>query len=141
MAVNGVYGNTTNSVTNGATITSGQQTIDMQTFLRLITVQMTSQDPLNPVSDSEFASQLAQLGTVQGMDNLQRSGQVQEAAALLGRTVVATNPSISATNSSPTITGTVVGMVNQNGSFQLSLKDSTGALTNVSTSSIQSVSY
>ncbi len=115
--------------------------LDMQTFLKLLTVQMSSQDPLNPVSDSEFAAQLAQMGTVQGMDNLQRSGQVQEAAALLGRTVTAYNPNITSTNANPSVTGTVIGMTNQSGTYYLSLQDAQGNVTNVSTTSIETVTY
>ena len=137
-SIGSLIGNAANS---GVPISKPRSTLDMQTFLKLLTVQMSSQDPLNPVSDSEFAAQLAQMGTVQGMDNLQQAGQVQESAALLGKTVTATNPSITATNSASTITGRVVSMTNQSGTYLLGLQDAAGNVTNVSTTTIQSVTF
>lgn len=140
MSVSSLLGTASNTSPQASAAKSGS-TLDMQTFLRLLTVQMSSQNPLDPVSDSDFAAQLAQLGTVQGMDNLQKAGQVQEAAALLGHTVTAVNPNISSTDASTTVTGTVVGMTNKSGTYYLNLQDSSGAITSVSTNSIESVTY
>ncbi len=38
---------------------------DFETFLRMLTVQMQNQDPLNPVESSDFAVQLAQFSSVE----------------------------------------------------------------------------
>ena len=40
-------------------------TSDFETFLRMLTVQMQNQDPLNPVESSDFAVQLATFSTVE----------------------------------------------------------------------------
>lgn len=138
MALSPILANGTNS-SGAPTIAKPASTLDMATFLKLITVQMSSQDPLNPVSDSEFAAQLAQLGTVQGMDNLQKSGQVQMAASLLGKTVTASNPNITSTNASTTVSGKVMNMTNQSGTYYLGIQDMNGNVVNVSMNSIQSV--
>ncbi len=139
MALSPLLGNAANSAFSGRVAPAPSSTLDMATFLKLITVQMSSQDPLNPVSDSEFAAQLAQLGTVQGMDNLQKAGQVQMAASLLGKSVTANNPNITSTDTSPIITGRVVNMTNQSGTYYLGLMNSSGNIVNVSMNSIQAV--
>lgn len=38
---------------------------DFETFLKMLTVQMQNQDPLNPVDSADFAVQLAQFSTVE----------------------------------------------------------------------------
>ncbi len=39
-------------------------------FLRLLTVQLRYQDPINPVQDQEFVAQLAQFSSLEQMQNL-----------------------------------------------------------------------
>jgi len=48
------------SSTNAATITS-----DFETFLRMLTVQLENQDPLNPVDADDYAVQLATFSSVE----------------------------------------------------------------------------
>lgn len=45
--------------------TTSQITSDFDTFLKLLTTQMTNQDPLNPVDSTQFATQLAQFSAVE----------------------------------------------------------------------------
>ncbi|UYV37574.1 hypothetical protein N4R57_00115 [Rhodobacteraceae bacterium D3-12] len=47
--------------------TSGQKVIssDFQTFLQMMTAQMTNQDPLNPIDSSDYAVQLATFSSVE----------------------------------------------------------------------------
>ena len=40
-------------------------TSDFETFLRMLTVQMQNQDPLNPVDSSDYATQLATFSGVE----------------------------------------------------------------------------
>jgi len=68
-------------------------------FLKLMTTQMTHQDPTKPMQNGEFLSQMAQFGTVSGIQDLQQSfkdfaasissDQALQAASLVGRTVSA----------------------------------------------------
>lgn len=70
-------------------------------FLKLMTTQMTHQDPNNPMQNGEFLSQLAQFGTVSGIQDLQKSfatfassitsDQALQAASLVGRDVTVTS--------------------------------------------------
>ncbi len=66
-------------------------------FLKLMTTQMTHQDPTKPMQNGDFLSQMAQFGTVSGIQDLQKafssfsgsisSGQALQASSLVGRTV------------------------------------------------------
>ncbi|MEQ1635483.1 MAG: flagellar hook assembly protein FlgD [Methylococcales bacterium] len=68
-------------------------------FLKLMTTQMTHQDPSKPMENGDFLSQMAQFGTVSGIQDLQKSfsefassvgsGQSLQAAGLVGHSVLA----------------------------------------------------
>ncbi|MCU0306383.1 MAG: hypothetical protein MUE51_01190 [Thermoleophilia bacterium] len=65
-----------------------------QGFLNLLAAQMRSQNPLEPLKDTEFLAQMAQFQTYeqvaklnQGMSALNLGGQLGQGAALIGREV------------------------------------------------------
>lgn len=68
-------------------------------FLKLMTTQMTHQDPTKPMENGEFLTQIAQFGTVSGIQDLQKSfgdfagsinsSQALQATSLVGRYVSA----------------------------------------------------
>ncbi len=68
-------------------------------FLKLMTTQLTHQNPMKPMENGEFLSQMAQFGTVSGIQDLQESfkdfassissDQALQAASLVGRQVSA----------------------------------------------------
>jgi flagellar basal-body rod modification protein FlgD len=71
-----------------------RQTLDQQDFLRLLVTQLTAQDPLNPVKDTEFIAQMAQFSALEQTQALQAEvtrlraeQQFAQAGALLGRAV------------------------------------------------------
>lgn len=113
--------------------------LNMQDFLQLMTTQLENQDPLNPMSDSDYFAQMAQLGTVEGMDTLNNSSQVQQAQSLMGETVVAANPNAAQTGGSPTVTGIVQGLSIQNGNYYLGIETANGQIVSVPMSSLQTV--
>ena len=47
--------------------------LDKDAFLRLLTTQLSHQDPLNPMEDREFIAQLAQFSSLEQMQNLNQS--------------------------------------------------------------------
>lgn len=67
-------------------------------FLTLLVTQLKNQDPLNPMENAELTSQLAQISTVEGVNNLNKtlmaiSGQIDvsqsmNAVALIGKGVL-----------------------------------------------------
>jgi len=74
------------------------QNEDKADFLQLLVAQLNNQDPLNPQDSTEFMSQLAQLETVQGIQELNQSfssfsesmlsNQALQATTLVGRDVL-----------------------------------------------------
>lgn len=136
--------NAINAINTSTTSASGtaqsQGTLDTEAFMRLMVAQLSNQNPLQPMDDTQFYAQMAQLGTVQGIDNMQKSMQVSEASALLGKTVSAT-VTVSNANLSynASVKGTVMGLSNNNGTYTLSVKDSTGNYWDVNLSNITSV--
>lgn len=80
----------------GRQSSTASATDEMQNrFLTLLTTQLKNQDPLNPMDNAEVTSQLAQMSTVQGIENLNKMFQqfldtnsVSELSALVGRGVL-----------------------------------------------------
>jgi len=70
------------------------QTLNQNDFLKLLVAQLSAQDPMNPVSNTDFAAQMAQFSTLQATQTMQTnlaglesSQAVLQANSLLGRTV------------------------------------------------------
>lgn len=82
---------------------STQETQDR--FLSLLVAQMKNQDPLNPLDNAQVTSQLAQLSTVQGIENMNASlaalatslggNQMAQSANLIGRNVLVPGNAVS----------------------------------------------
>jgi flagellar basal-body rod modification protein FlgD len=71
-----------------------QTTLGQDDFLKLLVAQMSAQDPLDPIKDTEFVAQLAQFSALQqsqamatDMAGMRSDQQVLQANTLLGRTV------------------------------------------------------
>lgn len=74
-------------------------TLGQEQFLKLMTTQMTHQDPTKPMENGDFLAQMAQFGTVSGIQDLQKSfgdfassinsSQALQASSLVGRYVSA----------------------------------------------------
>lgn len=101
-------------------------------FLQLLTTQMSNQDPLTPMDDTQSVSQLAQFSALQASDNLQASFAnfqsnfgVMQAAGLIGH-AVEVNSVDAATGNSSTLTGTVGSISVINGAPQITLVDAKG---------------
>ncbi len=79
----------TNPSPSSASATGGQ-TLDQADFLQLLVTQMSSQDPLNPESDTDFAAQLAQFSSLQEAQDTQSDLQDIQATGLIGQNVTVT---------------------------------------------------
>jgi flagellar basal-body rod modification protein FlgD len=76
---------------------SNKNSLSQEQFLKLMTTQMTHQDPTKPMQNGEFLTQMAQFGTVSGIQDLQQSfkdfaasissDQALQATGLIGRVV------------------------------------------------------
>lgn len=93
--------NSANKATSTSSKTTGDGSISeaQDTFLKLLTTQLTNQDPLNPLDNAQMTSQLAQISTVDGIGKLNATmqamltnsadSQAMQAAALVGHAVLA----------------------------------------------------
>ena len=84
---------------NDVTSKGGANAEDIQNrFLTLLVAQLENQNPLNPMENAEITSQLAQMSTVQGIEQLNTtlsslvnsfaSTQAIQASALIGKSVL-----------------------------------------------------
>ena len=78
--------NKTNTTDGYGPVTSND--LGMQDFLNLIIAQMTNQDPMSPMEDTEFISQMAQFSSLQAMTDLREMSMQGQAANLIGKNVI-----------------------------------------------------
>jgi flagellar basal-body rod modification protein FlgD len=74
--------------------TSSNSQLEMQDFLQLLTSQITNQDPLEPMKDTEFISQMANIASLEqmqqftdGFSNFAQSHNSMLAHSFLGKNV------------------------------------------------------
>jgi flagellar basal-body rod modification protein FlgD len=75
------------AITSASTM-NPSQSLNQADFLNLLVTQMSSQDPLNPESDTDFAAQLAQFSSLQETQTMATELQTIEANGLIGQTVL-----------------------------------------------------
>lgn len=64
---------------------SSNITVDNETFLKLLVAQMQHQDPLSPQTDTEFITQLAQMSTLEEMQQISSGMSSIQAYSMVGR--------------------------------------------------------
>ena len=91
--------NAPNTLPPTSTAIGGGQSLDQRAFLRLLTTQMTTQDPFNPVDNTQMVAQMAQFSSVAGIaemnqslktliSNLTGSGRLSDASSWIGRSML-----------------------------------------------------
>jgi len=114
--------------------------LSFETFLRLLTVQLATQNPLEPMNDRDFFAQMAQLGQMQGMEGLRDAVQMSQASSLLGRTVTAFRSMTDGADAgNEQVTGKVQGLSLRQGQYYLSLTLADGTTVDVRLSAVQEV--
>lgn len=84
------------------TSSSANQDLGQEEFLKLMTTQLSHQDPFSPMENGEFLSQMAQFGTVSGIKELQnsfgalsaalQSNRALQASVMVGKEVLVASP-------------------------------------------------
>lgn len=113
-------------------VASANGQLGKQQFLQLLVAQLKNQDPLKPMDDTQFITQLAQFSTLEALQQVQSTLEtslgaqlLDHAMSLLGHLVTATAP-----NGQP-VTGVVQGVRLQNGDVLLDLGSATVHLSDV----------
>jgi flagellar basal-body rod modification protein FlgD len=102
-------------------------TLGKDAFLKLFVAQLSHQDPMNPMNDSEFMGQMASFSTLEQVTNLATANQQvaanlasSNAIGLIGRTVTWTD------SSDEVHTGTVEKVVTVDGKPTLTVSGTAG---------------
>jgi len=121
--------------------TAAKSELDMEAFLELLTVQLANQNPLEPMNDRDFFAQMAQLGQVQGMDQLNKQAELEQAQNLMGKEVTAVRPMTEGnTGENELVTGIVSKLNVRNGQYYVGIKEADGGIVEVQMNNIQAVS-
>lgn len=106
--------------------------LDMAAFLQILTTQMVNQNPLSPLDDAQYFGQIAQMGTVQGIDDMKKSASTTLANSYIGKSVQAMRDSSdTAASTNPVASGTVDYVVQKNGKTYIGIKESNGGVAEV----------
>lgn len=112
-ATSAAANSTANSTTGSEAASLPQQTLGQQDFLNLLVTQMQYQDPMNPMSNTDFVAQMAQFSTLSTMNSVQSHVAEQQANGLIGLSVAVNDAQ------GNLVTGTVSGVDLVSGSPQL----------------------
>ena len=87
--------NTGVSTTSSSSLT-GSNAADLQSsFLTLLVAQLKNQDFMNPVDDTQYVTQLAQISTMQQMEEMAYNAKSSYVASLVGKNVSAAKFTVS----------------------------------------------
>ncbi|MEM8548662.1 MAG: flagellar hook capping FlgD N-terminal domain-containing protein, partial [Pseudomonadota bacterium] len=113
------------------------QDVTQDEFLTLLLAQLENQDPLEPMDNTEFLSQLAEVTTASGIGELQASfdsfsstiyaDQALQASSLVGRNVMVASELARTDTAGQPISG-AVDLENSSGQVTLDILDASGQL-------------
>jgi flagellar basal-body rod modification protein FlgD len=108
--------NSTSSALSSSSSKTGSDSLSQADFMKLLTAQLSYQDPTKPVDNAEMVSQLAQISTVTGISSLNStvstmsssltSSQALMASSLVGQTALV-NASSGYVTSGNTLSGVI----------------------------------
>lgn len=135
--VTSLLNSTSSSSTSSTSSTSTSSTLGKDDFLTLLVTQLENQDPLQPMDNTEFVSQLAQFSSLEGITNLNTtmttmsgsltSMQNYSAASLIGKYVKTDGSDIYYSGSQANFGYTLDSSAS---SVTVSIKDSSGNTVN-----------
>ncbi len=113
-----------------------EQKLGQEDFIKLMTTQMNHQDPMKPMENGDFLSEMAQFSTVSGLKEIKdsfnslanslKSSQALQASSMVGRTVLI--PGSMSTLSEGTPMKAAVELETNASDVKVSIMDDRGAL-------------
>ena len=113
-----------------------EQKLGQEDFIKLMTTQMNHQDPMKPMENGDFLSEMAQFSTVSGLKEIKdafnglatslKSSQALQASSMVGRTVLV--PGSMSTFSEGTPMKAAVDLETNIADLKISIMDDKGAL-------------
>ena len=108
-----------------------QKALGQEDFLKLLTVQLSKQDPMKPMEDTSFIAQMAQFSALQQTElmakditSMKTSSDFTSASSLIGRHVTVTTKT-------GNVSGDVTGIDASTGAPQIMIGDSSYPLSTV----------
>ena len=102
-------------------------------FMKMLVAQMQNQNPLNPMDNAEFASQLAQMSQLQGIENMRTSidsfvkqvtdGRLIDQSSLIGKEVLAAASSVNWDGQTPVVFSVNADAVLSNATLRITGSD------------------
>jgi flagellar basal-body rod modification protein FlgD len=129
--VPGVTSGTSSTTSLSSASSAASQQLSANDFLKLLTTEMQNQDPTQPEDPTQSVAQLAQFSSLEASEEMNQSFQnfqsnfgVMQAANLIGKNVSV--ESTDSTGNSSTVTGSVTGIIVQNGSPYFTMNGTDG---------------
>lgn len=97
-------------------------TLGKEAFLQLLVAQMQNQDPLEPMENTEYVTQLATFSQLEALQNMESSLSSGQAANLVGKAVIVTSTS-AVTGETSSVLGIVDYVTYENGSAYLIINE------------------
>ena len=98
---------TTSATTSAASATADSSTATQDRFMTLLVAQLKNQDPMNPMDNAQMTSQMAQINTVTGIQQVNdtlkslatqfSSMQVLQGSSMVGRSVLVDSNTLTST--------------------------------------------
>jgi len=117
-SISSTYNNIVNSQQSPDSVQGPQQTLTQNDFLQLLVAQMENQDPLQPQSDTEMASQMAQFTSLSQTSAMSSSLSMMQASSLIGSTVTVQEPN-SQNTTSGVVQSVLIGAASSDGTPQV----------------------
>lgn len=91
MAIDSLFMNPNSAASSTAIKGKDPSGMGMNEFMNLLAAQMSNQDMMNPVSDTEFVAQMAQFSALQGIQTIQEYQLSSYASSYAGKYVTIAN--------------------------------------------------
>ncbi|WP_447832862.1 flagellar hook assembly protein FlgD [Aeromonas veronii] len=131
--VNGISRTTTQ--TTGST-TAPKKELDQASFMKLLTMQLSYQDPFKPVDNAQMLSQMASMSTSEGINSLSTqmgklneqmiSSQALQASSLVGQNVLLPSNMGYLDKEGPLLGVVQIGTANKYAGVKITVEDETG---------------